>query len=48
MTIIYRSPEVILGHREYGTSIDIWPIGCIMYEIASGGEVLFYGDSQWG
>ena len=48
LTVIYRSPEVILGHRSYGINVDIWPIGCIFYELATGGKILFYGDSSWG
>ena len=48
LTILYRSPEIILGAKTYGTCVDIWPIGCILHELASGGELLFFGDSSWG
>lgn len=48
LTVIYRSPEVILGHTNYGINVDIWPIGCIFYELATGGDILFLGDSAWG
>lgn len=29
----YRAPEVWLGAKDYGPKIDIWSIGCILYEI---------------
>ncbi|KAJ3140437.1 Dual specificity tyrosine-phosphorylation-regulated kinase 1A [Physocladia obscura] len=40
----YRSPEVILGHS-YTMSIDIWSLGCILYELFSG-EPLFSGQTE--
>mmetsp|Transcript_5784 Transcript_5784/g.16245 ORF Transcript_5784/g.16245 Transcript_5784/m.16245 type:complete len:1133 (+) Transcript_5784:186-3584(+) len=39
----YRAPEVILGHT-YDQRIDIWSLGCILAELASG-YVLFQNDS---
>lgn len=33
VTRIYRSPEVLLGAKEYTTSIDIWSLGCIIGEM---------------
>jgi dual specificity tyrosine-phosphorylation-regulated kinase 2/3/4 len=36
----YRAPEVILG-LPYGQKIDIWSLGCIIAELASG-KVLFH------
>lgn len=35
----YRSPEVILG-ATWGTPVDIWGLGCVMFEIATG-DLLF-------
>jgi len=35
----YRSPEIILG-ASWGTPVDIWSLGCIMFEIATG-DILF-------
>ncbi|KAJ3070334.1 Dual specificity tyrosine-phosphorylation-regulated kinase 1A [Podochytrium sp. JEL0797] len=40
----YRSPEVLLGNP-YTTSIDMWSLGCILYELFSG-EPLFSGKSE--
>lgn len=41
----YRAPEILLGTKEYSTPVDIWSIGCIMYELFSG-MPLFMGDSE--
>lgn len=39
----YRAPEIMLGFREgYGTEIDMWSVGCILAELASG-KPLFDG-----
>ncbi|KAK6590727.1 serine threonine kinase KKIALRE [Cryptosporidium xiaoi] len=38
----YRSPELLVKSPEYGTSIDIWAVGCIMAELIDG-EPLFPG-----
>jgi len=35
----YRSPEVIIG-AEYNTTADIWSLGCMLFEMATG-DVLF-------
>lgn len=35
----YRAPEVILG-LEYGTSVDMWSVGCIVFELITG-DLLF-------
>jgi len=29
----YRPPELFLGARKYGTEVDIWSTGCIIYEL---------------
>lgn len=32
VTLWYRPPEILLGERHYGPSIDMWSVGCIMAE----------------
>ena len=41
----YRSPELILCHEEYTTSIDMWSVGCIVAELFLR-KPLFPGKSQ--
>lgn len=36
VTLWYRAPDVLLGNIDYGTSIDIWGVGCIFFEMATG------------
>ena len=45
ITLWYRGPEILLGQPIYSTSIDIWSVGCIFAEMASG-HPLFTGDSE--
>lgn len=45
VTLWYRAPELLLGTTYYGTSLDIWSIGCIFGEMASG-KTLFQGESE--
>jgi cyclin-dependent kinase 2 len=45
VTLWYRAPEILLGSCNYGTSIDIWSIGCIFAEMIIG-KPLFPGDSE--
>eukprot|EP01034_Spumella_vulgaris_P041154 gene41154-50932_t len=33
VTLWYRSPELILGNRQYGPEIDMWSVGCILGEM---------------
>ncbi|WVW82078.1 hypothetical protein I302_104083 [Kwoniella bestiolae CBS 10118] len=40
----YRAPEIILG-LPYDTSIDMWSIGCTLYELYTG-KILFPGRSN--
>lgn len=40
----YRAPEIILG-MPYDYSIDMWSIGCTLYEMYTG-KILFAGDSN--
>lgn len=36
VTLWYRSPDVLLGSNKYGTSVDLWSLGCILAEMATG------------
>ncbi|WWC97496.1 hypothetical protein V866_004379 [Kwoniella sp. B9012] len=45
VTLWYRSPELLLGAKEYTTSVDIWSIGCIFAELMQG-EPLFPGKGE--
>lgn len=40
----YRAPEVILGVR-YSPAIDMWSMGCILYELFTG-TPLFTGEDE--
>ncbi|WFD21246.1 non-specific serine/threonine protein kinase [Malassezia caprae] len=40
----YRAPEIILG-QPYGCEIDMWSMGCTVYELASG-KILFPGKTN--
>lgn len=33
VTLWYRAPELLLGATNYGCEIDIWSLGCIIYEM---------------
>jgi serine/threonine protein kinase len=41
----YRAPELILGSHEYDCSIDIWSVGCILFELITR-TPLFPGDTE--
>lgn len=45
ITLWYRAPEVLLGTEKYSTTVDLWSVGCIFYEIAHK-KCLFCGDSE--
>ncbi|CAJ0932620.1 unnamed protein product, partial [Mesorhabditis belari] len=34
VTLWYRPPDVLLGSTDYSTHIDMWGVGCILYEMA--------------
>ncbi|XP_022107264.1 cyclin-dependent kinase 17-like isoform X1 [Acanthaster planci] len=44
VTLWYRPPDVLLGSTEYSTSIDMWGVGCIYYEMVAG-RPLFPGST---
>ena len=39
-TRLYRSPECILGAPSYGYPLDVWGVGCCVYEVAVGAALL--------
>lgn len=45
VTLWYRSPDIILGNTTYGTSVDMWAIGCIIGELINR-EPLFQGKDK--
>ncbi|KAF7457420.1 cyclin-dependent kinase 2 [Cryptosporidium felis] len=45
VTLWYRAPELLLGLKNYSSSVDIWSIGCIFMELLIG-RPLFCGDSE--
>ena len=36
----YRAPEMLLGSVDYGKPIDMWSVGCILYELIVGKPLL--------
>lgn len=36
VTLYYRPPDVLLGSRNYMTTVDVWSIGCIFAEMVNG------------
>ena len=41
----YRSPDIILQYKNWGTPIDIWSAACIFFELLTG-EYLFDGENE--
>ena len=41
----YRAPELILGSYFYDNSIDVWAVGCILFELMTR-TPLFPGDTE--
>lgn len=42
----YRAPEVFLGHTAYGTEIDMWSVGCIMFELFNNTRLLMTNSQE--
>ncbi|CAN6278361.1 unnamed protein product [Urochloa humidicola] len=55
-TAQYRAPQQMFGRRRYGTSADVWALGCVMFELLAGfplfapetEDVLFEAASSLG
>mmetsp|Transcript_113804 Transcript_113804/g.284667 ORF Transcript_113804/g.284667 Transcript_113804/m.284667 type:complete len:323 (-) Transcript_113804:219-1187(-) len=45
VTVWYRAPEILLGSALYSVPVDLWSVGCILGEMATG-QPLFGGDSE--
>jgi serine/threonine protein kinase len=45
VTVWYRPPEILLGSPLYSVPVDLWSIGCVLAEMATGAP-LFAGDSE--
>jgi len=45
VTLWYRAPEILLGQKQYSTSVDLWSVGCIFAEMGMK-KPLFAGDSE--
>jgi len=44
-TMWWRAPDVLLGNNRYGPDVDIWSLGVVLYEIASG-SYLVKGETE--
>ncbi|XP_041998645.1 protein IMPAIRED IN BABA-INDUCED STERILITY 1-like [Salvia splendens] len=40
VTLWYRPPELLLGSTEYGASVDLWSVGCLLAELLIGRPIL--------
>jgi len=45
VTVWYRAPEILLGSVLYSIPVDLWSVGCVIGEMATG-MPLFAGDSE--
>jgi CTD kinase subunit alpha len=45
VTLWTRSPELVLGTTNYGSEIDMWSMGCILYELLVK-QAPFYGINE--
>ncbi|XP_034027825.1 cyclin-dependent kinase 11B isoform X3 [Thalassophryne amazonica] len=45
VTLWYRSPELLLGAKEYSTAVDMWSVGCIFGELLTQ-KPLFPGKTE--
>lgn len=45
VTLWYRSPELLLGEKQYGAAVDMWSVGCIFGELMTR-EPLLQGKNE--
>lgn len=45
VTVWYRPPEILLGGQLYSLPVDLWSVGCVMGDLATGAP-FFAGDSE--
>eukprot|EP00917_Polyrhabdina_sp_WS-2016_P024947 GHVP01053806.1.p2 GENE.GHVP01053806.1~~GHVP01053806.1.p2 ORF type:complete len:389 (+),score=65.46 GHVP01053806.1:1321-2487(+) len=45
VTLWYRPPEILLGLHSYSPAVDVWSVGCIIFELLYG-RAIFNGDSE--
>jgi serine/threonine protein kinase len=45
VTLWYRAPDILMGSKDYNTSVDIWSVGCIFAEIVTK-KALFPGKNE--
>ena len=43
----YRSPEIILKYKTWGSSTDLWSIGCIIFELITGDYLFDPHDGKY-
>lgn len=45
VTLWYRAPDILMGSKNYNTSVDIWSVGCIFAEMVTR-RPLFAGSNE--
>ena len=45
VTLWYRAPDILMGSKDYNTSVDIWSVGCIFAELVTK-RPLFPGKNE--
>jgi len=45
VTLWYRAPDILMGSKNYSTSVDIWSVGCIFAEMVNK-KALFQGTVE--
>jgi len=47
-TTSYRAPELLFGHRSYGTGVDMWALGCVLAECLHPEHEAFFDAGDLG